>query len=76
MTVGKNNDESVLCAIHAEHCNTLLEVTDVWLMTSDPAAFVLCIRNKLQALKAHLDLEDTAITRGTAVLLPKLSARE
>lgn len=55
-----------------EYCNATLEATGVWLMTSDPAAFMSCIRNELQALRAHLDLEDTAIIGGMAALLPKL----
>lgn len=45
-------------------------------MTSDPAAFMSRIRNELQALRAHPDLEDTAIVGGMAVLLPKLHCRQ
>lgn len=51
---------------------TLLEATDVWLKTFDPAAFMLCIRMELQAPGAHPDLEDTAFTGDMAVLPPKL----
>lgn len=45
-------------------------------MTSDPAAFMSRIRNELQALRAHPDLEDTTIVGGMAVLLPKLHCRQ
>lgn len=51
---------------------TVLEATDVWLKTFDPAAFMAHVRNELQALGAHPDLEDTASTGGMAVLLLKL----
>lgn len=71
MKLSKNSGDFVLCAIYVEHCNATLEATDVWLTTSNPAAFVSCIRNELQALRAHLDLEDTVITGGMAVLLPQ-----
>lgn len=76
MKLSKNSGDFVLCAIYVEHCNATLEATDVWLTTSNPAAFVSCIRNELQALRAHLDLEDTVITGGMAVLLPKLRCRQ
>lgn len=50
----------------------MLEATDVWLKSFDPAAFMPCIRMKLQALGAHPGLEDTAFTGDMAVLPPKL----
>lgn len=72
MKVSKNSEDSVLCTRQVEHCNATLEKTDVWLMTSDSAVFMSSIRNELQELRAHLDLEDTAIVGGMAVVLPKL----
>ena len=71
MKVSKHGGDFVFCAIHVEHCNATLQVTDIWLTTSDPAAFMSRIRNELQALSAHADLEDTAITGGMAGLLTK-----
>lgn len=50
----------------------MLEATDVWLKTFDPAAFMPHVGNELQALGAHPDLEDTAFTGGMAVLPLKL----
>lgn len=72
MCESKNSGDSVLCAIHMEHCNTVLEATDVWLKTFDTAAFMLCIRMELQAPGTHPDLEDTAFRGDMAVLPPKL----
>lgn len=60
------NADSVLCAIHMEHCTTVLEAADIWLKTFDPAAFMPHIRNELQALRAHPVLEDTAFMGGMA----------
>lgn len=41
------------------HGKATLEATNVWLMTSSPAAFRSHIKNELQAFRTHLDLEDS-----------------